>query len=234
MTIETRRVLKARSARNIGTESTFNYEDIRERCDAYIKDAEEQARAVLEKAHADAEQIRKNAFQEAKEAGRNEGMADAENEIQRRSVEIAQQLATEKLDTALPAMRAAADALTLERDHWLSEWQRSAVHLSIAIAEKIVRHQIDLKPEIGNNIIQEALQLAAGSPQISLHLNPIDVERIGDETQASISQVTGNHQLEIVPDESITLGGCLIKTQHGIVDAQLETQLERVAAELLE
>jgi flagellar assembly protein FliH len=36
----------------------------------------------------------------------------------------------------------------------------------------------------------------------------------------------------LVPDDSISRGGCLIETRHGVIDARIESQLEQIAAEL--
>jgi flagellar assembly protein FliH len=35
------------------------------------------------------------------------------------------------------------------------------------------------------------------------------------------------------PDERISRGGCVVETRHGAIDARIETQLARIAHELL-
>jgi len=61
--------------------------------------------------------------------------ANAETEIQERAEQLAEQKAAEKLNTLLPAMKQAADRLAQERDRWLADWEASAIHLAVAIAE---------------------------------------------------------------------------------------------------
>jgi flagellar assembly protein FliH len=41
-------------------------------------------------------------------------------------------------------------------------------------------------------------------------------------------------EAEIIADKSLTRGGCVIETQHGQIDARIETILDRIVAELLE
>jgi flagellar assembly protein FliH len=43
-----------------------------------------------------------------------------------------------------------------------------------------------------------------------------------------------NFKVELVADEKIALGGCMVETEGGLLDARIETQMERLRAALLE
>jgi flagellar assembly protein FliH len=233
-TSEPARLLKAESLRGLGSKIAFNYDDLRQRCDDYIATVRGQAQQLITDAHADAERIRGEAYATALAAGKSEGLKQAQREQEARVRELADTSAAAQLRTALPALQQAAAGLAAERDHWLTEWESVAVRLSVAIAEKILHAELERRPELASRIITEALQLAAGSAQIRLRLHPDDVRALGPACEDLLRGLIPNGSASVVPDAAITRGGCIVETQHGTIDARLETQLARLAAEILE
>ena len=64
----------------------------------------------------------------------------------------------------------------------------------------------------------------------------VEAARRGAEAEGDLEaglRGTACGEAELVYDETITPGGCQIETQHGAIDARMETQLERIASELL-
>ena len=129
-------------------------------------------------------------------------------------------------------MQSAAEALVLERDRWLGEWEATAIQLSVAIAEKLIRRELGLKPEISSDILFKMLELAAGQRQIKLRIHPDDLKFLGNHPEEVIRSMASCGDATLVADEAISRGGCVIETDHGTIDARLETQLERITAEL--
>lgn len=233
-TQESSRLIKASSARHLGGSATFNFDDLRRQCDEHVENARRQGQQLLAEATTGAEEIRRRAHAEGLAAGQREGLAAAHGLVEGRAAQIAAERTQEELRTVLPAFRNAAEGLQIERDRWLSSWEAAAVKLSAEIAEKILRHELSRRPELAPNIIREALQLSAGEPQIKLRLHPQDLEQLQAAGQVMLGQLAAVGEATMVPDENISRGGCLIETRHGVIDARLETQLQRITSELLE
>ena len=231
---EPSRLIKARSARNLASATAFNFDDMRRQCDEFVAGARQQGEQILAQATVEAQEIRRRAHAEGLAAGQRDGLTSAHEIIEKRAVEIATQQTQEKLRTALPAFEALASSLAIERDRWITHWEAAAVELCAAIAEKILRHELSRRPELAVAIIQEALQLAAGQPHVKLRLHPEDLALLQDVGHEALSRLAAVGEGELVPDETISRGGCLIETRHGIIDATLATQLERISLELLE
>jgi flagellar assembly protein FliH len=228
------RLIKAETARSLGSRVAFNYDDLRRNCDLHIEQAREQARQILAEARAEAREIRDSASAQGKDEGLRAGFEAASNLIETRAGELAHQGIQEQLRTVLPAFREAARALAIERDRWLSAWEGAAVGLSAAIAGRILRRELAADPAVSAAVLREALELAAGTPIVSVRLNPDDVAGLGDCAAQSTAALAGLAQAQIVPDDSISRGGCLIETRHGVIDARIETQLERISRELVD
>jgi flagellar assembly protein FliH len=231
---EPTRLLKANAIRGLGSKIVFNYEDLRERCNAYVEKVRHETRNMIQNTQIESDSIRKEAYEQGRQSGFQQGLRDAEEQIRSRAEELADQLAVEKLKTTLPAMQAATDLLVLEREKWMAAWEKISVQLSLAVAEKVLRRKLNVDPKISTEMIRGVLELATGTPHITLKMNPEDLEHLGDHAEDVIRSMASCGKVTLIADESISSGGCVIETQHGVINAEIENQLERIASELLE
>ena len=231
---ESRRLMKADALRGAGSKIVFNYDDLRQQCDEYVERTRQQTQKLLLDAHAEAEELRTQARREGEAEGKRQGMEDAQRIIEARATELADGRTADQLRTTLPALEAAVMALQVERDRWLNWWETAAVRLSVAIAEKIIHHEIEQRPERVTTMISETLQLAAGNPHIKIRMHSADIEQLRESGQAVLQRLKSLGESALVPDDQITRGGCLIETRHGTIDARVETQLQRITQELLD
>ncbi|MBS0261666.1 MAG: hypothetical protein JSS02_06875 [Planctomycetes bacterium] len=232
MTTDSARVIKARSPRPASAVA-FNFDDLRKQCDDYAAHSRAAAEQILAEATAAAEEIRRQAYAEGYQVGQAEGQAAAEQAVELRATQIAVSQADAKIQTALPALNESVRALQLERDRWLTSWEAAAIRLSAAIAEKIIRRELERNPLTSRDMIQEALELAAGTATVQVRLNPQDFAVLQDHGQDSFRNLTTGSGTEFHPDPAISPGGCVIETRHGVVDARLETLIDRITQELL-
>ncbi len=131
-----------------------------------------------------------------------------------------------------PAIRAAVEELQAAKSVWLAHWERTAMHVAVAIAERVVRRELAAAPEITMALVREALELAAGSAELVLRLNPEDFNLLGDQAQRMAAELTRLGKVDVVADPAISKGGCRVDTRHGTIDQQLQVQLARIEAEL--
>lgn len=231
---ESNRLLKADSLRGMGSKVVFNYDDLRKQCDDYIQGIRAQAQKMLIDAQTEVAALRERACREGEAAGKKAGLEESHRLIEARAAELANARTAEQLRTTLPALHAAVAALQIERDRWLAWWESAAVRLSVGIAEKILRHEVEHHPERVPVMISETLKLAAGNPHIRIRMHPADIEQLRGYGNEILERLNSLGASALVADEHISRGGCLIETQHGTVDARIETQLQRITDELLE
>lgn len=226
------RLLKARDLRGDAGGVAFNLEDLRRRCEAEIERARREAAAIRERAQREAERTGRDAFEEARRRGYEQGVREADAEVQRRATELADAWVDERLQTTLPAMQAVGEALKDERERWLARWETAVVELAVAIAEKLVRRTIAAHPEISTGLVRETLRLATGNGRVHVRLNPQDRDRLGEFSRDVAGSLADLADVALHADDSISPGGCLVETEHGGIDARLETQLNRILQEL--
>ncbi len=106
---------------------------------------------------------------------------------------------------------------------------QSLLDLSLAVANKMVRETLQVKPEVVLEIVREAV---ATLPQFNqnahLVLHPQDAELV----RKHMSDELAHAGWKIFTDTQLQRGGCLVKTSHSIVDATTEERWKRVLQSL--
>lgn len=227
--IETGRILKADNLAQRGLPVSFQYADIEQRCDAQLQAAEAQAEQILLAAEAHAEELRAEAWQ----LGHTTGSLLAESEFEAAVETEVQQRLQERLRYLVPALQTATNQLIQDREQILLQWESAAIQLSLTLAERIVRRELQLQPEVPRALIAEILQLTAGASSIVLRLNPADVQEIETHSADWHELFSTSATLKVIADPQVTRGGCLVETPQGEIDGRIETQLVRLASELM-
>lgn len=194
----------------------FNFDDMTAKANKYLQKVRGEALAIVAKAQQDATVVRK----QAEEAGHKAGMQSVEKIVEK------------QLATALPALRQAIQEIHDAKQVWQRHWEATAVHVAAAIAKRLIRRELSKDPEITLTLVREALQLASGSSQLRIHLNPADHAALGGQIDMLVKEFSSLSTAELIADDKITPGGCRVETKFGIIDQQFESQLKRIEEEL--
>lgn len=232
-TTESRRLVKPHQLPGGDGSVAFNYNDLQRQADDYLAKVRAEAQALWKSAQEEAEQVRQQTHKQAFADGYKAGLSDADREIKKRSEAQAAEMAEKRLETAVPALANAIELLHIEREQYLSRWEKTAIILSLEIARRVVRHDVRANPEVVTHLAREALDLAIGEPEIHLHIHPDDMPLVASTLSRSATTPAskGPH---LVPDPAIERGGCRLESRHGVIDAQIETQIDRIGKELLD
>ena len=199
--------------RNGGTQApAFNFDDIGVRAEAHVARVRTEAQKIVDQARREAESIRQKAEQDGHKAA-----MDAVENIVRKQLSSARKVIAE---------------IQHAKEAWLTHWEASAVHVAAAIAQRLIRRELPNHPEIALTLVREALELAAGSAQLRILMNPDDHKALGKQVEILIEELSGLGEAELVADPDITPGGCRVETHFGTIDQQFEAQLERIEEEL--
>lgn len=213
-------IIKSTTGARSSSAIAYELDDVSEQLTRYLAEARAQAEEILNEARLEADGIRRTAEEDAFAAAT------------RRAEEMHDEKIGQQVQTLLPALSAAIVQLADARQAWLRHWERSAIGLSARIAERTIRRELARDPEIKLGLIQEALELAAGSPRLKIMLNPDDFRSLGGQAKVLAGRLAAAAKTEIVSDESISAGGCRVETAHGAIDEQIETRLARIVSEL--
>jgi flagellar assembly protein FliH len=206
------------SAGTTGPGQMFPFDDMG---NSYLTKVREEATRIIAQSRAEAEKIKAQAV----EAGKKEAMQTLSVTLQAK--------VDEQMKTLRPALDDVVQKLGQARHAWQRHWEQHALKTALAIAGRIVRGALAQKPEITLNWIREALELAAGSEQITLRLNPADMVVLQGQVQDLTARLGKAARCQVVADAAVSAGGCVVETDFGVIDQQLESQLARLDQELM-
>ena len=171
-------------------------------------------RPVIE-AQAEAERIVAEA--EAYAASVREAMQALERETRARAYREGHERVLLELNQLLLETRERRDAALVKAEHDL-------LRLSIKLAKKIIGREIELDNTTVVEIISTALRTARQNELLTVRIHPSDLPLI--QAQRERLDPAGRARfLDIVADPRVHRGGCIIESESGTVDAQLDTQL---------
>jgi type III secretion protein L len=177
-----------------------------------VMDARAEARRVLEEAAREADAIRR----------------DAQSE----SLELREAAYREGLETALLELNEHLLAAREARDTALAEVERDVLRLSVRLAEKIVGREIERDNKTLADIVSTALRHARQHEMLSVRVNPADLPAV-QEHRDRLDPAGRARFLDLIPDPGVRPGGCVIESESGTVNAQLDTQLRVLERALL-
>jgi flagellar assembly protein FliH len=158
--------------------------------------------------------------------------AQAEAEGHERGYALGLEEGSAAVATARQALEDSVGGVLELRAQFLEQAEARAVELALLLAEKIVGAALGVQPELVLEVVRGALRRAVERDHLVIEVHPGDLEIVRAEVGEVAARLGGVGQLEVVAEQRVAPGGCVVRTAEGEIDARIETQLER-AEELL-
>ncbi|WP_251388199.1 FliH/SctL family protein [Mediterraneibacter agrestimuris] len=191
------------------------------RCARILEDAKRQARQIVLEAREQAELLRKEAFEEGRSKGEQEGFKAAYE--QHRS----------DLDKEIRTLqRNFADVLrdvSIQKDRILEKNVDDLKRISIAVAEKVIQTSIHSSEEIIKRMITAATEKLKKRQWAKIYITKCGTEvnmEVDTEFLESLSHLSDN--LKIITMNNGEEGTCIIELPDEVIDASVGTQLENI------
>ncbi len=172
--------------------------------------------AVLAQAREQAEQLVREAYAE--------GM--------RRGAEAGKQQFDTAIREAADVLHAAAEELKLARAEFLFQTQREIVRLAGAMAQQVLRREVQLDEKLATETARAALLKLCDQERVTLRVHPQDLAALKEQRIALLEEFDGIEQLDVRPSEDVARGGCIAESATLYIDAQLDAQLRQILERL--
>ena len=110
------------------------------------------------------------------------------------------------------------------------KWEEEILTLTLAIARKVIHHEVITSPELIRYAIREALNHVVENSKVRIRAHPYDFAFVDEIKEDFLKGIAGLKHVEIVEDKNITQGGCLLETEFGDIDVTLDGQMAAVEA----
>ena len=183
-------------------------------CDRILQEAEAEADDIFNDAKKDGYA---KGFEEGYEFGHDNGEKNARDEL-KEIIRAANQQAEKTIQ----------DAKEATADYFIRAENDIAEVLMMAIDKILPQHFIDVPKDI-LPVVREAIKYVRDQKEVKIHVEPNSYDLVltaRGELQNILTD--GTAILEVVSDDALKAGDCIIETPNGGVDARLSTQIELV------
>lgn len=192
-------------------------EEAGERARTIVQEAKDAASRILQDAIAQAETEAETIREKAREEGYLEGSQKAESEFHRKEKEL----------------KAKERELEKQYDSLVAELEPKFVDTLSGIYEHLFHVELGSHRDILLYLIGDCMRGAEGSRSFQIRVSREDYTYISSKKAGLLEAAgAGEAQLEILEDPDLPKNGCVIRTENGILDCGLETQLEELSKKL--
>ena len=165
------------------------------------------------------EQTRKEGYDAGYKEGKEQGISDGKTKIEKDLAETVRK-ANDK------AQKTIQDAKEQTSEYFIRAEDEIVKIVMMAIEKILPQHFLDV-PQVILPVVREAILHVRDQKEIKVHVDPDSYDLIlmaRSEFQAMLPG--GTSILEVISDEALKPGDCVIETPNGGVDARLSTRLD--------
>ncbi len=174
----------------------------------------------LEDADSSPEQLREKVYKEAFDLGYREGYSEGKRQ------------ASSEIQRAVKSLEGILRDLEEFRKQALESLKEQILELSVAVAKKVIRRELELDRSGILEVIREAIRRVTEDDLIRIHVSPEDLDLVRRHREELLKELGESKKLVLYPDPEVSPGGCFVETEFAEVDARIETQIETLVESL--
>ena len=215
-------LLEAQEIKSQAEEIKTQAQELEKQAQETLNAANKESEKIVEDTRKDAEKllekVQKDGYDKGYKEGKEKGINDGKKKIEKDLANVVKE-ANEK------AQKTIQDAKEQTSEYFIRAEDDIAKVVMMAIEKILPQHFLDM-PQVILPIVREAINHVRDQKEIKVHVEPYSYDLIlmaRSEFQSMLSD--GNAIIEIVSDDALKPGDCVIETPNGGVDARLSTQI---------
>jgi len=202
--------------------------------DAILKHAAVQAQNIIEEANRE----RKTLIDNAEEVGQRNGYEQGHKTGYSKGLELGRKEAIEDIRSSAQHLianwKSALTEFESKRSVLMEDAKEHILLLACDIAKRVTGRQVEMHPESIGHQLEEILKVALQPTKLQIYINPEDETYIAEVLPKLELLLAESSELEVRTDPNLSRGSCVARTtRQGIIDASLETKLDRIVKALL-
>ncbi len=195
--------------------------------DKFIEEAKIKAEGLLDQAHKEVETIlntanqeavklKNEAKQEATQIGYQEGFNKGYEDSKNKHLYLIEEVEDLKQDTIKECKK------------YMESIESEIIKMVMEISKKVINDKITNDKDEILEMVKQSIEKCCNNEQITVRVSYQDYDYIYENRDKLISSIEGLEKLEIVKEESLELGSCIIESSYGIIDSSVNKKLKRV------
>ncbi|CAN5365631.1 hypothetical protein BH10PLA1_BH10PLA1_08890 [soil metagenome] len=211
----------------------FSMNDIEAAAKRILVRAQQKAEQLIAEAQAEAAGLKEQAFADGFTEGRKSGLAKGNEDGQRSGHAAAIAEHREKLSKLIEAISGSITTFDESRRKLVSDGLSEVVKLAVGIARRVTKQQGIIDPRVLEANLSAAMKLVVHAADVRVAVNPVQKATLADVLPRLQLSWPNLEHVELIEDAKLAPGGCRVFTPQGHIDADLDTQLDRLVSELL-
>jgi len=210
-------------------------QELKQRFDQMMETSKTQAQAILDDAKLQATQIIKEAGEEAAqiETIKQQALEEARQQGAQMGYDEGYQKAYQDVHLLVENIEAIADSTFKIKKEILLSSEQEILELSIVIAEKILKQQLKIKPEMITEVIKAAIGELKDKEEIKIIINPALKEQLYNFSEEMKATMKGLKTVKIIEDKTIHANSAIVESPESRIDARIDTQIAKITEELM-
>lgn len=159
--------------------------------------------------------LQESAYREAFELGKQEGS--------NRAFESKKS----ELETLANEFSACINEIKSLRLEILKSKEAELMEMVFLIGKKIALRELSIDSSIVKELLTKLLEEAESDEEVKVHLSEDDHKFIQDQLQSGALVLRDPNKVKFVAEKSVLNGGCLVETQFGSIDSNVEVRVEQ-------
>jgi len=203
-------------------------ESLRARFAEEQKKKEAELRKTKEKLAKEVEKAKEEEKKKGFDEGYQAGLKKAYEEVEERLKEEYKQ----KFQEVEKQLTKAVAILQKNLDDEIQRCSPIMVELWKIILQKLLRREVNIDDQLALRVFKDIMAKISDRRRVRLFVNPQDKELFLKKSgeMAEIKRVV--EEFELIADETIDKGSCMVETNLGVYDARWKTQLEAIEREI--
>jgi flagellar assembly protein FliH len=183
-----------------------------------LADAEGKIRRLEEESRVNCEAARKEAEDQGRIAGKEEGFTQGKAEVER----------------LIQRTQVMLERAQNKRGEILIETEQEIIDLVLLISRKVIKVISENQRTIVLQNVVQALRKVKTRGNVTIRVNMADLKLTTEHIKDFIQRLEGVKSIQVVEDTSVDSGGCVIETDFGEIDARISSQLAELEAKILQ
>jgi flagellar assembly protein FliH len=171
-----------------------------------------EADRILNEAKTKASSIFDAKIQEGFEDGYSQGLINAEK----------------KMEIKLKELEKMKDDAKNEYKELMKSAEPNIVRLVMNISRKFLKNKLDSDKEIIVNMTRDTILKFTDAAELTVKVSSQDYGYVLDKKLEIMSEIYGLHTLEIVNDDNLPQGSCLVESKDNSIDASIDKRIDKI------
>ena len=142
------------------------------------------------------------------------------------------EIGLKKAEVTFQGLEGIFSTLTAYKKTLAESCEKDMIDMVTNISRKVIHQELETNSDVIVGIVREALKYNVAGGEVTVKVNPKDLEVLSEHREEIIALGEGLKGLTIEGSEGVSRGGCLIDTNYGEIEATMEGFFEELEEKL--